>query len=295
MAFMGLVFIGIAMLMIAVSVVCLVLAMILFLVNRFRRRRGKEPKKLVRIAGIVFLVIGILNGAPILFLCIINGVRKTVGRVQEGITERKMPERAVFYDEDSMNLYLKYKGEKYALLGLEADKERIKLSEGKAYIRFKTEDRLSSDILYEVESEPYDLLYDDEAHLYCKEEDADSFMKAYHASSTYYLSDDEEWEKEVQLEDLGVKEKEREKLTLGPDFEDYIDVGVEYSLTLYESGMNGKFRGVCTYLEGPDSEGNWYLRRDVGQWWEDGGYEHMDSAFLPEKGCRYMDSLMEER
>lgn len=298
MAFMSLIFIGIAMIMVAVSVVCLILSLILFLVNRFRRKRGKEPKKLVRIAGIVFLVIGILNGAPILFLFIVSGVEAGVERIGQTIAEWKMPERAVYYDTHSDDLHLEYKDKKYVLLGLESDEEeKLKLSDAKAYVRSESEGVLTGAVLYELESEAYDLLYDDEDHLYCKADEADRFMEEFHTSSKYYMYNlGDESRREVKLKDLGLEEKDKSNLKQGPDPEKLYDIGVGHSLNLYEAGMDGKFRGLCTYLEGPDSEGNWYVRRDVGTlWWGDEEYELLDSVYLPEKGCRYMDSLMEDQ
>ncbi|MDE6568890.1 MAG: MFS transporter [Lachnospiraceae bacterium] len=79
MAFISLMFMMIFLVMAAVGVVFLLIAMIFFLINRHRLKKGKEKKRRYKVAGIFFLVLSGINLVPILFMTFLSILMTVVG------------------------------------------------------------------------------------------------------------------------------------------------------------------------------------------------------------------------
>lgn len=194
MGFMSLVFMGLFLIMGVAGLFFLLAALILFLVNRHRLKKGKEKKRRYKIAGILCLVLGCFNVAPIVFIFCSSYVSTGMTNAANRIKLAMMPERAVLYRErlnddetqgtDKENLdeweddddeedwtLLKYQDKEYLFIPCEPDSSKVKLSKPKAYLEYGTmssegEDREGEDdsyplqeIVYEVENETgFDLL-----------------------------------------------------------------------------------------------------------------------------------------
>lgn len=191
MAFMSLMIMGISVVMGVIGLVLLLAALILFLVNRRRKTQGQEKKQKYKIAGVVCLVLGCINLAPLLFFFLRGTVGRKVTTVANQAKLKTMPERAVLYREgsdtgekneaageeqdtwkDDLDEWelgeeiVEYQGKEYVAVSADPDIRMLKLSEPKAYLQYRDvdeeawEDAVSfQEIVYEVENQTgFDLL-----------------------------------------------------------------------------------------------------------------------------------------
>ena len=82
MAFISLIFMAVFFVMAAVGVVFLLIAMIFFLINKRRLKKGKEKKRRYKIAGIFFLVLSCINLAPLLFMTVMSELMSMIEMVE---------------------------------------------------------------------------------------------------------------------------------------------------------------------------------------------------------------------
>lgn len=97
MAFISLLFLGIFLVLGAIGLVLLLISLIFFLVNRRRNKKGTEKKRGYKIVGMICLVFGCFNIAPIVIVFLYSVFGEKVGNFKESIKVVSMPERAVYH------------------------------------------------------------------------------------------------------------------------------------------------------------------------------------------------------
>lgn len=97
MAFISLLFVWIFLFLAVIGLVLLLISLLLFLANRRRKKKGIEKKRLYKIAGILCMIFGCLNLAPIVVLFVWATVGENVVNAMDRMKVALMPERAILY------------------------------------------------------------------------------------------------------------------------------------------------------------------------------------------------------
>ncbi len=321
MGFISLLFAGIMLVMAAFGIFDLILALIFLLVSRHRRKKGVARRRGFKIAGIVFLCMGIIGLAPMLLAMVLSGIDTLQNKIQVIQKVRMMPERAeshVEYNEDGSysDEFILYKDKEYILVNVVPVIPNFKLSEGKAYVDIGN---YRGGILYEVNTDTgYDLLIvlsessslddlelDDMFEtLYCRRDQAEEFEQMCDDSATQYcLYDDDEMGEGIAPERLGICDEFLGKVASGKGDgkqEDWSSQS-EYQFDLYQSEMEGLFLEYCASVS--CYQGKWYCfngyaygynGHTVNWWkWYPNQSENEDSTwYLPEAGQDYMNDYV---
>lgn len=325
MAFISLLFIGIFLVLAVIGLVLLLVSLILFLINRRRNKKGMEKKRGYKIAGIICLVFGCINIAPLVSVFLYSVFGKKVADFNESIKVVSMPERAVYHyypdkneyiwdadEAESRNLckgfeaslrnessVITYKEREYIALYVDLyDEKKIKLSKPKAYLQgmdncyvFEIRNKIGFDLLC---LKGYDNIisgWEFYGQIYCREDQCEQFLHTCKTEADYVLQKYLEDGRDLQITGADFRLAD---LGITEEFLDTPDDGNGIVLCdypdkeyfLYSYGMDGLFTIECTIIG--LYEGKWYCYHNYSQG------EILDAHLLPEQGQRYLNSLEKE-
>lgn len=321
MAFISMFMVGLFLIMGLFGALLLLISLILFLVNRHRRKKGMNPGRVMNVVKILCLVFGCMNVAPFVFICLFAFLAEPVSNAWVNVRQVFMPKQtAVLWsyeteeseeeDEDEVEgQVLEYEGQEYISLP-HFFGEGVKCSKPKASLEYGTrksgqtdgesETRLDGRFVCEVENRTdFSLicigeyenfvfnrkvgLYD----LYCLRTQYDEFLRTEYNEAEYYL----EWtdgsdhfnitEPGFGLADLGITSEFL--LTLKDGQGQELKRSKDETYDLIMTSPDGIFTDAeCASIK--KEKKIWYC----SCWYDtDNGYP------LPEEGQHFMDELNE--
>ncbi len=282
----------------------------------------------VRVAGIVFLVLGLINCFPILAALAMGAVEEGKSYLEDRRLLATVPERAEFAgvepirdingEEISSGSYVSYKGNKYVCVHLVPVMERLEISEKKAYVESGGH-LLENCPLYELKTDTgYDLILVeddtswDQDWLYCRREQEDDFLAECRGSIKEYQLYDEDDEddgfpeeagRKVPAEEFGITDEFLERFLFGDERipkedseEDSEEQYYDYSYNLYASEMDGRFLEYGLSIYGPTDEEKWLCDSCYfwGRWQDEMGVDGGEPCYASKKMQEYMEAFVEE-
>lgn len=320
MAFMSLLFLWIFLFLAVIGLVLLLISILLYLANWRRKKKGKEKKRLYKIAGILCLVFGCLNLAPILVLVVWATVGENITNVIDHMKVAFMPERAILYEipsdeeeqlddvenykesedeteDDEDNVALLYKNKEYLPVFYDPVGEKLEVSKPKAYLQYDDgEDGdiyIGDELVLEVTSNTgFDLLCTGRkdsglllSRVYCRKDQCEDFQRSCQSEAVYYLerTEDEDFRvsgDDFTLDNLGITVELLDSLDDGKGEVLGSNPKDEYDLSVLY--IDGLFSNKCARIG--KYKGRWYC-------YENTYGEIQNAHLLPDEGQRFMNAL----
>lgn len=326
MAFISMFIIGLFLIMFCFGAFLLFLSLILFLINRHRRKKGMNPGRVMNVVKILCLVFGCMNVAPFVFVCLFTLLAEPVSMAADivwvNVRQVFMPNQtAVLWTyeteeseedeekEEQPGQVLEYEGQEYIALPYYAG-EGVNYSKPKASVEYGTrkvgqtdgesETGMDGKFVCEVENrtdfslicigEYRNFVFDRKVEpydLYCLRTQYDEFLQTEYKEAEYYL----EWTDGTHHFNI-----------TKPGF-GLADLGItsEFLLTLKDgqgqelkSSEDESYDLIMTSTDGIFTDAECAnIKKEKKVWYCSKWYDTGNGYPLPEEGQHFMDELNE--